>query len=161
MHIKTMEGIAGADTNRKLMAVPMRVYKEAERRGDTQVMERAMGYVSDFSHKADDYVEKAEEGMKEEAEKLREQAKEEAEKATEERTKEKKSLEESASESSQTDMAQISAEGRALARENMPRNLEESAANEERTEKEPVIYTKAGEAVPFNEGMGCQISISG
>lgn len=161
MHIKTMEGIAGADTNRKLMETPMRVYKEARRRGDTQVMERAMGYVSDFSHKADDYVEKTKEGMKEEAEALREQAKEETEKAMEERREERENLKERASESNKTDTAQISEEGNALARENMSRNLEKSAESGEEVEKKPVIYTKAGEAVSFTEGAGCQISISG
>ena len=39
----------------KLMNTPMRVYKEAERRGDTAVMERAMGYAGDFADKAEDY----------------------------------------------------------------------------------------------------------
>ena len=44
MHAKTMEGLAGASMNMKMMNTPFRVYQEAERRGDTSVMERAMGY---------------------------------------------------------------------------------------------------------------------
>ena len=45
MHTKTMEGLAGASMNMKLLNTPFRVYKDAGRRGDTAVMERAMGYV--------------------------------------------------------------------------------------------------------------------
>ena len=43
MHAKTMEGLAGASMNMKMMNTPFRVYQEAERRGDTSVMEQAMG----------------------------------------------------------------------------------------------------------------------
>ena len=60
MHTKTMEGLAGASTNMKLLNTPFRVYKDAERRGDTAVMEQAMGYVGDFAEKAEDYQKKAE-----------------------------------------------------------------------------------------------------
>ncbi len=49
MHTKTMEGLAGASMNMKLLNTPFRVYKDAERRGDTAVMERAMGYVGEFA----------------------------------------------------------------------------------------------------------------
>ena len=41
MNAKTMEGLAGAGTNMNLLNTPMRVYKEAERRGDLSMMERA------------------------------------------------------------------------------------------------------------------------
>ena len=43
MHAKTMEGLAGASMNMKMMNTPFRVYEEAERRGDTATMARAMG----------------------------------------------------------------------------------------------------------------------
>ena len=75
MHTKTMEGLVGASTNMKLLNTPFHVYKDAERRGDTAVMERAMGYVGDFAEKADDYQKKAEKGMKEDAKEAREKAK--------------------------------------------------------------------------------------
>lgn len=75
MHTETMEGLAGASTNMKLLNTPFRVYKDAERRGDTAVMERAMGYVGDFAEKAEGYQKKAEKGMKEEAKEAREKAK--------------------------------------------------------------------------------------
>ena len=61
MHTKTMEGLAGASVNMKLMNTPFRIYKDAERRGDTAVMERAMGYVGEFADKAGDYQKKAKE----------------------------------------------------------------------------------------------------
>ena len=35
MHVKTLEGLAGASTNVKLLNTPFKVYKEARRRGDT------------------------------------------------------------------------------------------------------------------------------
>lgn len=44
-----MEGLAGAKTNMDLLNTPFRVYKDARRRGDLATMERAMGYVKDFS----------------------------------------------------------------------------------------------------------------
>ena len=40
MHTKTMEGLAGTGTNMKLLNTPFRVFKDAERRGDTAVMVR-------------------------------------------------------------------------------------------------------------------------
>ena len=50
MHTKVMEGIVGARTNMDMVDVPMRVYKEARRKGDTATMERAMGYVLSLIH---------------------------------------------------------------------------------------------------------------
>ncbi len=67
MHVKTMAGLTGARTNMELARVPMRVYKEARRRGDLSAMERAMGYTVEFQEQAEDYSEKAQEGMEEDA----------------------------------------------------------------------------------------------
>lgn len=67
-HTKTMEGLAVASMSMKLMNTPTRVYKEAERRGDTAVMERAMGYACNFADKAEDYQKTTEKGMKKDAE---------------------------------------------------------------------------------------------
>ena len=63
MKAGTMEGLIGASVNMKLTCTPMRVYKEAERKGDTAVMERAMGYVTDFQEKAHEYSDKAQEEL--------------------------------------------------------------------------------------------------
>lgn len=93
MHTKTMEGLIGARTNMNLTREPMRVYKEARRKGNTAVMERAMGYVHDFEDRAYEYKDKADEGMKEEARENREKEKLEREKALEERREERKEQE--------------------------------------------------------------------
>lgn len=76
MNAKTMEGIAGAGTNMNLLNTPMRVYKEARRKGNQAVMERAMGYASEFADKAHNYQTRAEEGMKEDAKESAEKEKE-------------------------------------------------------------------------------------
>ena len=73
MHIKTMEGLVGARTNMNLVNTPMRVYRDAERRGDLAVMERALGYAGEFASKAVEYQATAEEGMEKDAEAAREE----------------------------------------------------------------------------------------
>lgn len=92
MNTQTMEGLVGARTNMNSLSVPMRVYKEAERRGDTSAMERAMGYAGEFSQKADAYYDKAEEGMKQDAKEARKQAEEDLEKAIEKRKAEREAF---------------------------------------------------------------------
>ena len=94
MHAKTMEGLIGARTNMDMTNVPMRVFKEARRKGDTATMERAMGYVRDFEDHAYQYKDKADEGMKEEAEEAREEEKLAREEAIEKRREERKKAEE-------------------------------------------------------------------
>lgn len=93
MHTKTMEGLIGARTNMNMTNVPMRVFKEARRRGDIGTMERAMGYVNDFETRAYQYKDTAEEGMKEEAEEAREKRKQELEERIEKSREERKELE--------------------------------------------------------------------
>lgn len=85
MQAKTMEGLIGAGMNMKMMDVPMRVYKEARRKDDYGTMERAMGYVSDFAQKAQEYKAIADDGMKEDAETAKEKAEEERRKMMEKR----------------------------------------------------------------------------
>lgn len=135
MHVKTLEGLAGASTNVKLLNTPFKVYKEARRRGDTAVMERAMGYVGDFSGKAEEYKTKAREGMKEEAQRAREKEKEECEKALQKRKEEQEKSEKATQESGGT----------------------AEAAKEET--KSPVIYAKTGEAERISSEKGINISV--
>ena len=52
MQAGSMKAFMGASTNLKLINTPMKVFKEAEARGDTEVMKRAMGYVTDFEGNA-------------------------------------------------------------------------------------------------------------
>lgn len=63
MHSKTMEGLVGAKTNMNMLEVPMRIYRQAERRGDLGAMERAGEYITDFAGRKDDYRKDIEEGM--------------------------------------------------------------------------------------------------
>lgn len=94
MNTKTMEGLIGAGVNMELVNTPMRVYKEARRKGDTATMERAMGYANEFEGKAEQYRAQADEGTREETKQAREEAELEREKATEKRRGERGKLEE-------------------------------------------------------------------
>ena len=73
MKAGTMEGLIGAGVNMKLMDTPMRVYKEARRKGDLGAMERAMGYASEFQDTAYEYKEKAEKELRKEMQENREE----------------------------------------------------------------------------------------
>ena len=167
MHTKTMEGLAGASMSMKLMNTPMRVYKEAERRGDTTVMERAMGYAGDFAEKAKDYQKKAEKGMKEEAKEAREKAKTEQENAIQKRREEREELEKRIAESrnGDTDTVSISESGKA-ALDGKTDSVQTGADNGISVEEtadaikmEPVIYTKTGEASKSESGTNISVSI--
>ena len=153
MHTKTMEGLAGANTNMKLLNTPFHVYKDAERRGDTAVMERAMGYVGDFAEKAEDYQKKAEKGMKEDAKEAKEKAK----------TEQEKRIAESRNED--TDTVSISESGKA-ALDKKPDSVQTDADNGVSIEEtadavktEPVIYTKTGEALKPESGTNLSVSV--
>ena len=89
MNTKTMEGLVGARTNMNLVNTPMRVFKEARRKGDTAPMERAMGYVVEFSEKAEDYKAEADKGMEEDAREAREKEKFQREEAVRRRREER------------------------------------------------------------------------
>ena len=146
MHAKTMEGLAGASMNMKLMNTPMRVYKEAECRGDTSVMERAMGYAAEFADKAKDYQKTLEKGMQEDSEEAKEKAKTEQEDVIRTRREEceelKKRIEEKRN--VDTDAVSISESGKATL-DNQSDSVQTGTDNG--ISKEPVIYTKTGEAV--------------
>ena len=93
MHTKTMEGLIGARTNMNMMNTPMRVYKEARRKGDLDTMERAMGYANECSDRAEEYKEEADEGMKKDTEETRKIAKEQREEAIQKCRDEREKLE--------------------------------------------------------------------
>lgn len=120
MNTKTMEGLVGARTNINMTNTPLRVFKEARRKGDTATMERAMGYVNEFSDKAEQYKTEADEGMKEDAKEAREKAKLEREKAIEKRKEERQKLQERIEEGRELreDKVEISEEGMKLLKEN-------------------------------------------
>lgn len=119
MHVKTMEGLIGARTNMNLTRIPMRVYKEAKNRGDTQGMERAMQYAGEFTERAKDYQERADEGMKEEAEEIKAKRSQESRKAAEKHREGKEKPENGFEEirKEKTDTVEISQRGKGLAEE--------------------------------------------
>lgn len=163
MNAKTMEGLVGARTNMNLLNTPMRVYKEARRRGDTATMERAMGYAGECAGRAEEYKTKADEGMEEDAKEAREKAELQREEAIQKRREEREKLEEriqeSRNEDANTDTVEISEEGKVLVKDNI--DLDNTGSDEIKAEtvKEPVTYTKTGEAVHTQQSAGISVSV--
>lgn len=184
MQAKTMEGLVGASTNMNLLNTPMRVFKEARRRGDTATMERALGYAADFKGKTEEYRKKADEGMEEDVKEAREKEQDTRERAIEKRREERKKLEAELAarreESGQTEAAsgvqakdrvdtvEVSEEGKALAQADAKDaaadtdgavkadRAADSAAGAD-DGKARVIYTKSGET---GKGMEAGGSVS-
>ncbi len=117
MNVKTMEGLAGASTSVSLASTPMNIAKEAERKGDIDKMKRAMGYAAGMMDEADQYSEKASQGMKLDAEKAKEQEKLRQEELVKARKEEQEELEKRLEEEAKTDSVEISQEGKAQAAE--------------------------------------------
>ena len=165
MHTKTMEGLVGARTNMNLMNTPMRVFKEARRKGDTETMERAMGYVGDFYDKAEDYKAEADKGMEEDAKEAREKAELQREKAVQKRREEREKLEaqieENRNADTNTDTVEISEEGKVLSKDNLDTDAVgvETDVVKSDAVKEPVTYTKAGDAVPMEQETSISVSV--
>ena len=165
MHAKTMEGLAGASMNMKMMNTPFRVYQEAERRGDSSVMERAMGYVGETADKAEDYQKKIEKGMKEQAKEARENAKSEQENAVRKRKEERGEQEKRIAESrnGNTDTVSISENGKAILGDRSDLDQAGTVSNmpaetADAVKTEPVIYTKTGEAAKSESGTNISVS---
>lgn len=118
MKAGSMEGLIGASVNMKLSRTPMRVYKEAERRGDMEVMKRAMGYVVDFQGKAHEYSDRAQEELAKELKEERKEQESRREQALEHKEKIKEYVEKiqenNKTDSSETDSVEISEEGRVV-----------------------------------------------
>lgn len=166
MHTKTMEGLVGASTSVNLMNTPLRVLKEASQKGDTGTMQRAMGYVNEYSDKTQQYMAKAEKGMKEEAKEAQEKAKSEQENAIRKRKEERGEQEKRIAESKNknTDTVSISENGKAVAGErsdSVQAGTDSGASVEETADvimAEPVIYTKTGEAARPESGTNISVS---
>ncbi len=159
MHIKTMEGLVGASTNMNLLNTPMRVFKEARRRGDTATMERAMGYVGEFADKTEEYKTKAAQGMEEDAKEAREREKSEREEAIRKRREEREKLEERIDENRDTDTNQDTTETGRGEKDNANPEPADSDQIKIRSGKESAIYTKTGEAVPVEQSVSISISV--
>lgn len=165
MHTKTMEGLAGASMNMKLLNTPFRVYKDAERRGDTAVMERAMGYVGEFADQAEDYQKKAEKGMKEDAKEAGEKAKTEQENAIQKRKEQREEMEKRIAESrnGDTDTVSINESEKADGKTDYVQTGADNGISAEETadaiKMKPVIYTKTGEASKSESGTNISVSV--
>lgn len=163
MHTKTMEGLIGARTNMNLMNTPMCVYKEARRKGDSETMERAMGYVGECSDRAEEYKAEADEGMKKDAEEARKIAKEQREEAIQkrrdEREKLEKKIEENRNGDANTDAVEISEEGKVLLKDSTGLDDTVSAETKTDTVSEPVTYTKTGETVSAEQSISISVSV--
>ena len=165
MHTKTMEGLIGARTNMNLMNTPMRVFKEARRKGDTETMERAMGYVGDFSDKAEEYKAEADKGMEEDAKKKKKKAELQREEAVQKRREEREKLEakieENRNADTNADTVEISEEGKVLSKDNLDTDAVgvETDVVKSDAVKEPVTYTKAGDAVPMEQETSISVSV--
>ena len=165
MNTKTMEGLVGARTNMNLMNTPMRVFKEARRKGDTATMERAMGYVDDFSDKAKEYQAEADKGMEEDAKEARKKAELQREEAVQKRREEREKLEakieENRNADTNADTVEISEEGKVLLKDNLDTDAVgvETDVVKSDAVKEPVTYTKAGDAVPMEQETSISVSV--
>ena len=163
MNTKTMEGLVGASTNMKLVNTPMRVYKEARRRGDTATMERAMGYVGEFSDRAEEYKAEADKGMEEDAREAREKAKLQREEAVQKRREEREKLEEKIEENrnadTNSDTVEISEDGKVLLKDNIDSDSTGSDERKMDAVKKPVTYTKTGETLPSEQGASISVSV--
>jgi parvulin-like peptidyl-prolyl isomerase len=145
MKAGSMEGLIGASQNMKLSRTPMRVYKEAELRGDTATMERAMGYVTDFEKKANECSDKAQEELAKELKEERKEQELKREQAIEKRKEEAKENKEKLQESNKSDIqkadsVEISEEGKIVLKNNA--QIIEPTAVVENTDVK--VYTSEG-----------------
>ena len=161
MNTKTMEGIVGARTNMNLLNTPMRVFKEARRKGDTATMERAMGYVGEFSDKAENYKAEADKGMEEDAKESREKAKLQSEEAIQKRREEREKLEEriEKNRNDDTDTVEISEEGKVFLKDKVDSGSVGSGEIKMDVIKKPVTYTKTGDTVSSEQGASISVSV--
>ena len=171
MNTKTMEGLVGAGINMEMVNTPFRVYKQARLEGDTETMERSMGYMNDFSEKAESYQAKADEGMKEDAKEAREKAELERKKAVEKRRQERedaeKKLEENRAKNAENkmDSVEISEDGKMLQKEAATEEtVDAEASSKKPAAREPVTYVKTDanivETAPIKEMKGTSVDCS-
>lgn len=158
MNTKTIEGLVGARANVELMNTPVRIFEEAEGRGDTATMERAMGYANKMADEAEEYKSKAHKGMEEDAKDAKEKAQSDTEKVIQKRREEREKLEEKIDKDRKTgdgnygdkgelvpvDTVEISQEGKSSV----------SSLGSGGADTADVVYTRTGEAVSVGEDGG-------
>ncbi len=160
MKAGSMEGLIGANVNMKLSKTPIRVYKEAERKGDTVVMERAMGYATDFQEKAHEYSDKAQEELAKELKEERKEQELKREQAIEKRKEKAEEYREKLQESNKsdvqkTDSVEISEEGKMTLRNNV--QIKEPTAVVENTDIK--VYTSEGKPMSIEAASSVDVKI--
>ncbi len=144
MKAGSMEGLIGATMSIQMADTPVRVYKQAERKGDTATMERAMGYAEDMTQQAYDYTDMAKEELKKEMREEREEQKVQQEEKIEERREEAKEQRETmTAQTANKDTVVISAEGQQAS----SANSAPSEAIADSNSTEPKTYTTDGSVV--------------
>lgn len=168
MNAKTMEGLAGAGASMAMMSVPMNVAKEAERKGETDKMQRALGYAAELTEQAEKYSEKASQGMKQEAKEAREKEKLRQEKLLEEKRAEGQEKSEQAGEKAGNvpgagmDLVEISEEGKAAA-ETAGQAAAAEMAGQTAVVGEPiqnVCYDRSGESMEIAPISDSRVDVS-
>ncbi|MCI8269588.1 MAG: hypothetical protein HFG55_08010 [Lachnospiraceae bacterium] len=158
MNVKTMEGLAGASASMQMISTPMSVADEAERKGDTDKMQRALGYAAELTEQAKEYGEKTAQGMKTEAKEEKEKEKQLQEALTEARSKEReeqeKQLEAKRQEKAGLDTAEISEAGKTQV-EMAGQVFSMPADSGQNT-----VYGKSGEAVEAVSETGDHVDVS-
>ena len=164
MNAKTMEGLAGASASMSLISTPMNVAKEAERKGDTDKMQRALGYAAGMKDQAEEYGKKAEKGMKADAEEAKKQE-ELIEARRKEREEQEKRLkgEGAGSEASSFDSVEISPEGKSqvgAAEETAPDGFDTAGAAAIADGTGDMVYDKSGESAQAAAAEGTYVDVS-
>ncbi len=169
MNAKTMEGLAGASASMSLISTPMNVAKEAERKGDTDKMQRALGYAAGMKDQAEEYGKKAEKGMKADAEEAKKQDKLHQEELIEARRKEREEQEKrlkgegAGSEASSFDSVEISPEGKSqvgAAEETAPDGFDTAGAAAIADGTGDMVYDKSGESAQSAAAEGTYVDVS-
>ena len=159
MNVKTMEGLAGASTSVSLASTPMNIAKEAERKGDIDKMKRAMGYAAGMMDEADQYSEKASQGMKLDAEKAKEQEKLRQEELVKARKEEQEELEKRLEEGAKTDSVEISPEGKAQAAETGKADAAKPASPDSEGTVPDTTYDSSGVPVEAVQAAGEHVDV--
>lgn len=154
MNSKLIEGMVGARNSMQMSAVPMKVFLEARAKGDTETMDRAMGYVGKSAQEAHKYADKADAGLKEEVEKAREEERLEREKALAENGKSEKV---NAPQPKQ-DVVELSEQGRAMLEDYVDQDTS-APKGPAKTSDQPVMYTKSGEISKLEQKIVISVSV--
>ncbi len=158
MNVKTMEGLAGASTSIRMISTPMSVAEEAERKGDTDKMQRALGYAAGMSEQAEAYSEKASQGIEADAKEAKEQEKllqeELIQARKEDREEQEKRIEAGSAQEASFDSAELSEEGKRQA------EMIAAAASVSMDSAQNMAYDKGGEALEAAGQTGENINVS-